>query len=96
MLPQTRRPTHAEDGERILNEFELQSEYNTSNIQEATFQLANSNDKIKLDLKKIGLIINELSKKSSEAKNHPNNYNPSENSFPSSLTEVPDMSKLIN
>jgi hypothetical protein len=96
MLAQNRRPAHAEDGERILNEFELQSEYTTSNIQEATFQLANSNDKIKLDLKKIGLIINELSKKSNEAKNHPNNYNPSENSFPSSLTEVPDMSKLIN
>lgn len=92
-----RSPALHEESERILNEFELQAEYNTANIQEATFQLANSNDKIKLDLKKIGLIINELSKKSNEVNKLPNNYVASENSFPSSHTEAsPDMSKLIN
>jgi ABC-type transporter Mla subunit MlaD len=93
-----RSPALHEESERILNEFELQAEYTTANIQEATFQLANSNDKIKLDLKKIGLIINELSKKSNEVNKLPNNnYVASENSFPSSHTEAsPYMSKLIN
>lgn len=49
--------------EKALNEYELQQEYSTTNIQEAMFQLTNTNDKIKLDLKKISLIINELQKK---------------------------------
>jgi len=34
-----------------------------NNVQESLFQLTNTNDKIKLDLKKIGLLINELHKK---------------------------------
>jgi len=56
-----------------------------TNIQEALFQLTNTNDKTKLDLKKIGLIINELHKKT--------DLKPSED------TENPvtlETSKLIN
>lgn len=52
--------------EKALSEYELQQEYSTTNIQEAMFQLSNSNDKIKLDLKKISLIINELTKKTAD------------------------------
>lgn len=56
-----------------------------TNIQEALFQLSNTNDKTKLDLKKIGLIINELHKKT-DLKPSEDNENP--------LTL--EMSKLIN
>jgi hypothetical protein len=44
----------------LIDDFEIQHEYSMSNLQEAMFQLTNANDKVKLDLKKIGLIIGEI------------------------------------
>lgn len=70
-----------EELDKIINEFELQHEYNMSNLHEAMFQLTNANDKVKIDLKKVGLIINELQRKTLEAV--PSNPNPSERSYPS-------------
>lgn len=74
-------PVANEELDKIINEFELQHEYNMSNLQEAMFQLTNANDKVKIDLKKVGLIINELQRKTLEAV--PSNPNPSERSYPS-------------
>lgn len=56
----------ADSFDKYLSEFELQLEYQASEMGEAMFQLTNSNDKMKIDLKKVGLIINELQKKANQ------------------------------
>ena len=49
--------------EKLFTEFEIQQEYSLSNLKESIFQIQHGNDQVKLDLKKIGLDLNQLSKK---------------------------------
>lgn len=67
-----------------------------SNLNEAMFQLTNVNDKVKLDLKKVGLIIGELQRKTIDGGTL--NPNPSERSYPSMQGSdgQSEIAKLIN
>ena len=52
--------------EKLFSEFEIQQEYSLSNLKESIFQIQHGNDQVKLDLKKIGLDLNQMSKKAIE------------------------------
>ena len=52
--------------DRLFNDFEIQQDYSFSSLKESIFQIQHGNDQVKLDLKKIGLDLNQLSKKAIE------------------------------